>query len=316
MDIVDRLLITVDMNVKKAQAGMKEIDSVMEDIDDRIFLSTNHTKKFEMTFRNLQNVLLGVGLSFLFTGMAVKNFFQGILQSMFQMFLTVEGESGTVNERVNELLAAVAGLKEGFISAFVDTGKFEEWITKIEKITERFNNLDEQTKSNIIDFMIWTTIIFSVLMVVGQFALGILGIVALVKFLIGLKLAAWFTGIGTAIKAGGFLGLLNLFLALYAIFILLPKLADRFGGFGNFAKAAIAGVLKVAVMLGGFLINSIVTILNYLIDAAASIVEYIAPGSKMSGALNTAADAITRARLAGQGNIQGALENIDQKMGM
>ena len=84
----------------------------------------------------LQGMLLGVGLSFLFTGMAIKRFFEGILRGLTSTFLTVMGETSAQAQQVNKLKAAWEFLKFKIMSALVASGLWDKVINKIKEIIE------------------------------------------------------------------------------------------------------------------------------------------------------------------------------------
>lgn len=291
MTIIDRLLLRIDVEHKSAEAG----------------------------FQRLQKAMLSVGLSFLFTGMAIKRFFETILKSMFQTFLMVEGESGAVNNQVGDLMASLAFLKFSLIDAFVNSGLLQVWIDRIQKLVDWFTSLDEETQSNITNFMIWGAIIGTVLMVVGQLALGLLGVISLLEFIGGLGIFAglvkWLSKVASTLSAATLPMMASLLAGLFAIFILLPKLISRFGGFGNFAKAVLAGIAKVAVLLGGLLMNGILVVLESLLVVAANLTSFLpGGGGGLTSAISDAALAVSSARQAGQGNMTQALNDIQKSV--
>jgi hypothetical protein len=311
---IDRLLIQLDLETKRAQSGVKEVDQIIGNIDKRIAKAKQTAGGFDKQFKFIQGTMLGVGLSFLFTGMAIKRFFQGILTSLFQTFLQVEGQTGPTNEALAELQALLEFVKFSFIDAFVDTGLLDVWINRIETLVNWFNNLSTETKGVIISFSVWGLVLGTILMVVGQVTLGFLGVFTLINALIKSGFIAWIGKLFSGFKALTIGGVFNLFLALFAIFILLPKLISRFGGLKNFAIAVFAGIAKAATMLGGFLINGILVVLEMLIAAAAKLANIV--GLKgIAGALSSAAFAIDKARRGGQANITGALQTIDTTTG-
>jgi hypothetical protein len=256
-------------------------------------------------------MLLGVGLSFLFTGMAIKRFFEGILKSLFQTFLMVEGEGGAVNDKINELMATLAFLKFTLIDAFVESGGLDKWIDRIERLIDWFVNLDDTSKSSFVNMSINAIIFGGALMIVGQTLLFLLGILALLKYLgMGKVFAGWTPAIGKVA-----LGLLGWVLALFTLLFIIPRLIRSFGGFGNFAKAVIAGIIKAVVLLGDFLVNGLIVILESLMAIAARIAQSIAPGSAVAAAMREATMRIGMARMAWQTGTYEAMEAIDKTMG-
>lgn len=150
----------------------------MEVANDKIVveLETKGFDKAKNSSRELNSGLLQAGLGFLFTGMAIKRFFEGILTSMFSLFLDVEGQGGAVNNAVGDLMASLAYLKYSFIEAFVESGALQNWIDRIQSLIDLFNQLSPATKSAAVDFAVWTVGISAATMVLGQLSLSILAI--------------------------------------------------------------------------------------------------------------------------------------------
>ena len=290
--------------VKQAEKAINRIDKAAKGMDKSIQNSA-------LGFRAIQGVLLGAGLSFLFTGMAIKRFFEGILRSLFQVFLMVEGQTGPVNEALNEMKARLFFLAFALIDAFVQTGVLDIWIDRLERIVNWFISLDDGAKAFIVNFSVWGAIIGTVLMVVGQTMLAFLGILTVIDFIMKLGFLKWLKTIGATLASGGVLGILSLLAGLFAIFILLPKLIDRFGGFFNFVKAVFAGLAKASLLFGSFLVNGIIVVLEMLLAAAAKILPFLPGGGGLVGAVSTAAFALEKGRRGLQGSIVGGLEAID-----
>lgn len=136
----------------------------------------------QQRFMGLKNMLMGAGLSFLFTGMAIKNFFQNILTGLMQNFLLIEGETGSVNNQMDNLKASLLFLQYTLIEAFAEGGGLDWWITKVQELIDWFVGLDDGAKSFIINFMIGAVLIGGAMMLIGQLMLGVLGIIAVLEF--------------------------------------------------------------------------------------------------------------------------------------
>ena len=151
---------------------------------DKLILEVEaRTKEFDNKMRNMQNLLLGMGLSFLFTGMSIKRFFQTMLQSLLETFMLVEGETGPVNEKINELRAAIEYAKWSLMDAAKETGLFDSLTNKIQKAVDWFNSLSEGTKSFIVTLMVLGFVAGTVMMFIGGLLLFLLGPLALLKFM-------------------------------------------------------------------------------------------------------------------------------------
>lgn len=288
----DKLMLQIEANTKPL---VKDLDA------------------FNKKMMILEKGLMGAGLSFLFTGMAIKNFFQNILGAMFQTFLQVEGQTGAVNEKVNELLAAIAFLKFTLVAAFAETGVLDKWISRINSLVSWFSELDEGTKSLIVSSMIWAVIIGGLMMVVGQLGLAILGLTTLFNAMLGLNMLGWLAKLKALFVSLTLAGALNLLLALFAIFVLLPKLISAFGGFGNFVRSVFAGILKAAVLLVNFLVGALLQSIERIVNTALGVARFFGFGGET--ALAKIANQLTSARQELAGVAGNALQQIDVSTG-
>ena len=274
--MIDKLMIVVEAQVKQAVAGM---DRVKESIRNahlalNIFNRgiNNSVQGFQMQMMTLENLFLGLGLSLLFTGMAVKNFFQSILQSLFQIFLSAEGETGAMNNAVAELYATVLAFGHSLVQAFVDSGAAQEWIDRITKLTDWFNALDDTAKSNIVNFMMWGVVVAAAAMVIGQIALGLLAVTALMKYFSKVTIFLWrvaltvFRWIGNIVMWLAKNPLALLILAFIALGTFIYKTVQLFGGFGNFFKSVLMGIAKSVI-------NSVNLWVDFWIDRLQDILN-------------------------------------------
>jgi hypothetical protein len=179
---IDRLLLNIEVQLHNAESGFKLVDKSLKNIGSALATSRSSLSKFELDFKSLQGALMGVGLSFLFTGMAIKNFFQGALNAMFQTFLTVEGETGAVNNAVNNLIAAFEFLKFSLVDAFEETGALDVWIDRLTSMIDFVTSLDESSQAWLVKFMIGIVIVSALSMVFGQVLLGVLGLITLIEY--------------------------------------------------------------------------------------------------------------------------------------
>lgn len=200
---VDKLVIAVEVVTKAAEKAMTEFEKQLNSTRKAINLQTRahaagldksakltkanameiakfeaRTTAFEKTFRNVQRLMLSTGLSFLFTGMAIKRFFESMLRSLFDTFLMVEGEGGIVNNKVNELKAAFWALQAQFVEAADKAGVLDKWKDRIEGILGWFEKLSDKQKATFVDMSINAAIAGSSLMVIGQVGLGLIGVMA------------------------------------------------------------------------------------------------------------------------------------------
>ena len=173
INVIDTLLVkietTSDRAISKVETFQKNLNKVNRaiKIQDRLNKAglgsaTQFNKKLAKTLaetelrqRNfkkelayLQRGLLSMGATFMFMGMVIKRFFQDILNSLLQNYLMIEGETGPVNEAINNLKANVFALGFELFDAFVKSGLLQVWIDRINTIVDWVRSWDEKNKAN------------------------------------------------------------------------------------------------------------------------------------------------------------------------
>lgn len=244
--VIDRLLLNIDVRIQNE----KNMDRV--------------TQRLQF----IQKGLLGAGLSFLFTGMAIKRFFQTALNSIFQTFLMVEGETGVINDSVHEIIAALTFLAFSLVDAFKDTGALQFWIDQVMSLVNFFNELSDGTKSALVTISIFGFLAGTALMILGQTMLGVLGVMALIA-VVGLPV---------------FLLLGALALGLIALFLIWNSEMD-------FAKKVLASIMIFLVGLMAFLIVFKVAVLSpwiLLISVVVIVIGLFAILAKRLGSVKAA----------------------------
>lgn len=232
-------------------------------IDRLIVKIEANTKALERGLMNVQNLLLGVGLSLLFTGMAIKRFFQTILTSLFQTFLTVEGEGGIVNNLFGEMAAKLAFIKFSFIDAFKDSVFFDIWVERINRIISLVDNLTTEQKAKLVDFAIKGMLVGAAMMVIGQAALFLLGPLAVIIF----SLKTMITIFGTLKKVALLLFANPLLLVLVGLLTGFGLLIKRAGGLGNAIKAFGLATLQIFAYIGDAIISFMLKPINIIIHS-------------------------------------------------
>jgi len=174
MVIVDTLVVAIHASTKGVENALNKLDENLGKTEKRF---SNIQNAVSTGMRNLENFLLSAGLSFLFTGMAIKNFFQNILFSIFSTFLQVEGQSSSFADTLNELKATLLFLKFTLADAFVESGLLDKWIERVETLTSFIDTLDDKTKAMFVDFSINAVVVGAAMMVIGQVLLGLIGVV-------------------------------------------------------------------------------------------------------------------------------------------
>lgn len=157
LDIVVRL-------IDQATKGLSDIGRKVDDVDKGV--------------RKLQKGLLGSGLSFLFTGMAIKRVFDGILKSIFNTYQLATDSTSEFDILTNRLIANWEFFKFTLVDALMQTGLFQSFIGFLIDVIKWFSDLSPKMKEWLVIFAVVGSAIGGVLMVVGQLGLGLLGLTA------------------------------------------------------------------------------------------------------------------------------------------
>lgn len=175
-----------DAKVKK---GFKSIEKELE------FMKS----KIERQQKRMEKAFLAVGLSILFTGMAIKRVADQGLKSIINTASLAFGEMSRFSVLTNELSAKWEFFKFSIMSALMETGAFETFIGFANKILDRFNDLGPTAKANIGLTLVGLSILGGVMMIVGQSALALLAVLEMW----GVKGVASINKVGGAILFAG-----------------------------------------------------------------------------------------------------------------
>jgi hypothetical protein len=169
-----------------SKAGLKRSATLTNKAANQIARFERQQEKLNDTIQSMKGPLLGAGLSFLFTGMAIKRFFQTALFALFDTFSMVMGQNNLTIDRINELKAKWELFKFSLFDALANSGVFDIWLDRFEKIIDWFNDLDEASKVKLTDFIIKAFLAGTALMVLGQTMLGLLGVFSAISLVIKL----------------------------------------------------------------------------------------------------------------------------------
>jgi hypothetical protein len=212
--------------------------------------NTTSTKAFT-------SAMLGMGLSFLFTGMAIKRFAQGLLKNVFNAYAQVMGEGSRFAEQTNALKAAFGFLKFSIVDALANSELFASMIAGVVSLVNWISQFVAKHPLIAQIFLIFLALLLvfgALAMVFGQTVLGILGWIALLK--LGSLGSFAFIAAGWA-KLMAFMSAATPIFAISAVFAmawLITKWADKVGGFGNFFKLVLAGL----IMIGAGFVDTLV----------------------------------------------------------
>jgi hypothetical protein len=166
-EFVDRLVLLIQAKTEAAQQNIRNL---------------------EKGLRAFQGLAMSVALSMMFTGMAMKRFFEGMLQNIITTFMSVSGEQSYVSEKIYELQAAWIYFLSSIMMAGEEMGVFDKWVEILKKIADWFNSLDDKWKVFILNVVIWGLIAGVAMSILGQAILGLLAPMAILFFFYKMKM--------------------------------------------------------------------------------------------------------------------------------
>lgn len=173
----------------KVNILIKVVDQASKQLQN----TSKKASELSNSLRNIQSSFLGVGLSFLFTGMAIKKFFEDIMRRAINSYMQMADSQSEILGQVLHLQAAWAFLQYSIANALAETGMLE-WVAEIiRRITDYLNNLSPEAKQKLVDIAIAGVILGTVMMITGQTLLFFVGLMSAMNFLpqiIGLMLIA------------------------------------------------------------------------------------------------------------------------------
>lgn len=194
----------------------------------------------------MQNGLLGIGLSILFTGMALKRLTDSALRGIITTMQQVTGDTHEFSVLTNTLSANWEFFKFQLMDALMQSGLFQWFIDKLIGVLNWLQELSPATKRWMVIFLVAGSVIGGAMMIVGQALLFLLAPLALLK-LAGITTFA-------ALKAvlwPFLIGLLKVF-AVFAIVIVAIVLLRRiFKSEMSIVNKVILAVLVTVLALAG-----------------------------------------------------------------
>jgi len=189
--IVDRLILWIQVKTGKLEANVLRVQKML----DKMWASQK-AEKLVNHINRLSPLFLSMGMALLFTGMAIKRYFETALRGLITTYMGVAGQTDIVSDKFYDLQAYLIFLKYSFMDAFAQTGLLDRWIERVTKLMDWFNNLDESTKATIVNILVWGSIIGTVMMVAGMALLFLLGPLSLIKYLFEVPLKKAVMGLG------------------------------------------------------------------------------------------------------------------------
>lgn len=216
---------------------------------------TENIQKQQQAIRTLQANLLGVGLTALFGGMALKNLADSALRSLINTYALVTGETSAFNQESSRLAGAWEYLKFTIMDALMQSGLITWFIEGLIGMIHWLSALSDVVK---VGFGIFLGALFLAgtgLIIVGQIMLGVNGILSLMT----MNLVPFIMGFLTAIIIIGLVGV--------AIYLLYKIWTSNMSGVEKvmYSVLVVLGLIVIAAAVLGFAITAPLIIWGLLI---------------------------------------------------
>jgi hypothetical protein len=216
--------------------------------------------------RAFQNKMLGVGLSFLFTGMAIKRMADEAMRSLFTTMQLASGETSEFNVLTNQLRANWEFFKFTLMDALMQSGLFAGFIGFLISVVTWFNELSPTMKVALVTGIILLIVLGGAMMIAGQTML----------FLIGLS---QLFGVQAALSFAKVIGIV---LVLAAVIFMLWALWNTDGNKAVKTLTTIGlvliGIGLIVMMLGGVFVGGLMLAIGLTILAAIAFKEELGMG--------------------------------------
>lgn len=176
--------------IRDQQSAIRASENVKQD-------AFNRTKN---SVKNLQNAFLGMGLSMLFTGMAIKQTIEGFIRRAVDSYMQMADKNSELLKDVLAMQAAFKYLQYVIVDALQSAGIFDIITQTFERIGRWINQLTPQQKEFWGKFLMWTVVVSGAMMILGQTLLALLAPIALLV-LSGYSLSVAFAWMGGLIAA-------------------------------------------------------------------------------------------------------------------
>jgi hypothetical protein len=194
-------------------------------------------KRLSRQSKQLQQDLLAVGLSILFTGMAIKRVTDGALRAIYQTAELAYGEISAFSVITGQLAAKWEFFKFSLVDALMQTSVFTNFISFLNELLDTLNGLSPTAKSNITVALLMLSLLAGAFVIVGQYSLFAVGMMKA----FGLSSAMYIN------RAVGALGILAL-----AFLALQPALDESNDNIDRWTSGITASLLALA---GGLLVG-------------------------------------------------------------
>jgi len=197
----DKLIIDIIVNNRKAIAAMNEFAKTnkvtigeIKSANNQIINAQNRlAEKNEKAFGRMKNNIMSAGLSMLFTGMAMKKMFQDIATTAITTYNKINANTALANNAVTRLAISMDYVY--YVIGDALSSALDSIMPMILSVVDAITDWIEQNPELSGQILLWGIIISSVVMVLGQMGLAVLGIISALQLLGVVKGASMFTDI-------------------------------------------------------------------------------------------------------------------------
>jgi MFS family permease len=178
------------------------IDRILIEIEAKI-IGSDRVQRVNKILQKIQNSALQLGLTMLFTGMAIKNFAQSVIRTLGNTFMQLADAQNEGVKRTLELQAATQFLKFILFDTFANSalyGIFVEFVVTAINMISEFIQKHPGLVNVLAVFVAMGVALGAVSMIVGQVLLALVGVFTLISMFAGVS-AAVFWPIAIAIGA-------------------------------------------------------------------------------------------------------------------
>lgn len=276
--------IKVDKSMQKLDASLDAVlgsgnmlksqsKSFFKPIDDMV-------PKVTKSVKNFQGQILGAGLGIMFFGMVIQRVFTSIWNSASRTFTEV---MASTEQSANGFTMLQGSLKYLW---FVAGQALEPLAMALIPIIDKIAAWIEENPKLFAQIVKWGIIIGAALMILGQLGLGINGIVQALGLLKaaflaikGIKFAAIGKGLVSAFMSP-ITWIILLVAAIALVVVWIFKMKKEMGGWGEFFKSVLRGVLRFFVMfgegiawIGVQIVKGLLWIINKVIDGVNWLIQ-------------------------------------------
>jgi len=255
--------------IEKTKKNLKKVEGVVKDLSGETARTT----------KDIRRNMLGMGLSFLFTGMAIKRFADNMLKGLVNTYKTVMGEGSKFQEQTNRLSAAFTFLKFSIFDALAQSDFFAalvEWLVGAANAIAEFVGENPKLAKGLAIFFGIASVVGGFMMIFGQATLGMLGFVAMAE-IAKLKYGSLGKFIAGPVANMIAFGLIAAMVLVFAVW------TNKLGGLQNFAAVVALGMISIFGIMGGFVVKIFENMLNVMLTVLNAIIDGINMVSRALG---------------------------------